>query len=154
MIERADRWLLEKVFEPVAHFCERGFGLTVFTLARFCIILVPATEATEFWQQSDAWRLTVLLISIAIALVRLWAVSGLEGMTGANPEKHFWPMMYMRMFYSALVVFDAVFFALVGSQYLLIAIATFGFWSHLYFAASDRPPPIEEKSWAWRTREA
>ncbi len=156
MIERADRWLLERLFEPVAHFCERGFGLTNFMLARFCVILLAASDATRFWQDPDGWQLTVLLASLTITLVRFSQLSKLEGMIGANSEKHLRPMAGVRMFYVALLL-SVVGLGCVGgwsADRLLMLLGTLGFWAHMYFSAADRPPPIEEKNWAWRTREA
>jgi len=154
MIERTDRWLIERIAEPIAHFTEAAFGLSGFTLARFFVILLPVADATSFWQKGGPMRFGFLLISLFAALLRLWSVAKLEGLTGANPEKHLRVFPAVRVFYIGLVACIALLFYITEeAASLLNLIGYSGFLAHLYFCACDRPPPLGETSPFWRTSE-
>lgn len=155
MLARADQWLIERVFEPVAHFTERSFGLSGFTLARFFMILLPVADATVFWQLGGGKHLFDLLLSLLIVFLRAAHIAHTESVTGANVEKHISFMVWARLLYIVLMAWSGVIALLSGqAKHLLWLIGGLGFLAHLYFAACDKPPPAEETAWGWRERQA
>lgn len=163
LVARADRWLIEKVTEPVTHFAERGFGLTNWMIARFCAVMVPVADATILWQgEWTAWRhWFYLLMGFFFCFARFLVVGLMERMTGANWEKRSGFMIALRLlqvFLTSMMVLIVVLDLALDdeklSQSLLGLIGSASLTLHLYFCACDKPPPLEEKSWAWKKQPA
>jgi hypothetical protein len=142
---KADRWLIEKLFEPIAHRVERETGVTNFALANALLVLWPATTgALAMKYQSTGWWFLAAGVLLISAVRYLWVVylANTAGSRTANIDKlasFGWRVMQSA---NAVVFVSA---SLLLFSLSLSELGTIALWASLYFAACDRPPPQRQE---------
>lgn len=150
LIRSLDRWLLEKVTEPVAWWLARRLGCRLFDPARLTCVAFAAGSVANAMAKLEIFYFLLAALATAAAMFRAtWAMSKLErdvsDLHAANPEKHF----------EAMQVFRPVLIAINGTSAVLCVVA----WKlsaadvgnvcgllHFYFAACDHPPPQAQEA--------
>lgn len=153
MFARIDRWVIESGFEPLAHWIDRSFGITNFTIARFGIVVWAAGAATHAHQTGSAlwWSLAAMIVLLAPLTIMVIYYDEKKTKPGlANAEK----LKTISIFFRWVLTIHA------GVLLLLALYAGFGpsdfsflaYWLHLYFRACDTPKPWAEHSLAYAGR--
>ena len=150
-LANTDRWLIETVTEPCAHFIERETGVTNFTVARFCLITVGAVDTVRVYQEpltTFRWvGLTATLAMIAARFINIVITERalMRRQLFVNDEKHgvirIARLLNLVLLAPLLAVqLVAALFGSIDGHSMVWNVACL---AHFYFSACDRPPPQE-----------
>ena len=139
-----DRWLLERVFEPLACEIESWAGANHWRVARFMIVVWTASNATWAIDKHKPWAYAILGVELLVATIIALASIVFERLDGrltgtANFLKHDWTQAFNRITQIVLTVLTAF------TSGLLLIVGSAALAAMWYFAACDRLPPKERR---------
>lgn len=149
-IVKLDRWFMERVFEPIAWWCERRFGFTAARLALPLIMVWLAAYLAMVISNPGVWRSIYAAIALVIAPARTWQLSRRVIRHGtANAEKHDVANIALRqmMLWFGGAAWLLGFIVIVAGGTPSITVMDIGNTActlHFFFAACDAPPPAEQ----------
>lgn len=147
-LETIDRWVIERVFEPAAHWLENLAGVDNFMLARSGVVAWAAAACSAVLLPNDALAARAYVAVFAAATLSVsvglfWYIRTVERSCErgfSNPGKASSAQRWIRSILSASMLISLL---APGSGISAITIGFAAYWAYSYFVACDRSPPQE-----------
>lgn len=143
MTRTVDSWIIETIFEPIAHRVEAWTGVNNFTLSRFSLTGWLAAAGVNAIQSPGPFYYTLLGIAILVCAANAWIATMHEKLAKragtAPPARHDRASILFRYFWLGFVASDFV-VAFTGSGWHRL-LGSVGLGAHMYFLCCSPMPP-------------
>ncbi len=142
-----DQWLLETVFEPVAHRIEAHTGINNFALSRYSLMLFVWYVALYTYRSPAPATIVSTILMLGVIGIAAWFTLRMErqseqrGNAFINPQRDGWSTFWLHYILGCMTADVGRVFFLDWFEEGPRAIGTLGVLLHMYFLACNRMPP-------------